>query len=287
FRRALRRIFGEALGETYKEEIYKRRTLRKIYKGEALEKIYRKYLELREYSALGEYSNLEECSDLEKYLNLEEHLVLEEHLTLKKYLVLKIFKFEEIFSSRETFRLRLENIQAESKEFKYESISDEEKTLLENIVTANNTQEESDRNSSILMDIVSIKPITLLSNYGKNILNNVKSTARKRYLTKHEESTTLTNNKLESKQSMLQKRKKEIQAYIQRRAKQIVNDQKKMLNSLLEWPFYKVVLDKVLVQNQDQEILLNDLVEVLEEVQTHFQKQFVDKENSYIEVEKL
>ncbi|CAG8688694.1 16316_t:CDS:1, partial [Dentiscutata heterogama] len=83
---------------------------------------------------------------------------------------------------------------AESKEFKHKSISDKKKTLLGNMVTANNTQEESDRNSSILMDIVSIKPITLSSNYGKNILSDIKSSARERYLTKHEETTTSTNN---------------------------------------------------------------------------------------------
>ncbi|CAG8710443.1 5509_t:CDS:1, partial [Dentiscutata heterogama] len=71
------------------------------------------------------------------------------------------------------------------------------------------------------------------------------------------------------------------------KAEQIVNDQKKMLNSLLERPFHKVVLDRVLLQNQDQKILLNDPVEVLEEVQAHFQKQFIGKENSYTEVEKL
>ncbi|CAG8546226.1 13193_t:CDS:2, partial [Dentiscutata heterogama] len=80
-----------------------------------------------------------------------------------------------------------------------------------------------------------------------------------------------------------QEKKKEIQAYIQRRAEQIVNDQKKILTSLLEWPFHKVVLDRVLLQNQDQEILLNDLVDVLEEVQAHFQKQFIGKKNSYTE----
>ncbi|CAG8542057.1 16957_t:CDS:2, partial [Dentiscutata heterogama] len=40
-----------------------------------------------------------------------------------------------------------------------------------------------------------------------------------------------------------------------------------MLTSLLEWPFHKVVLDRVLAQNQNQETLLNDPVEVLEEYQ--------------------
>ncbi|CAG8773790.1 13368_t:CDS:1, partial [Dentiscutata heterogama] len=80
----------------------------------------------------------------------------------------------------------------------HESILDEEKILLENMVIANNTQEESDRNSSILMDIVPIKPITLSSNYRKNILSDVKSSACKRYLTEYEETTTSTNNKLES-----------------------------------------------------------------------------------------
>ncbi|CAG8667766.1 9451_t:CDS:1, partial [Dentiscutata heterogama] len=42
---------------------------------------------------------------------------------------------------------------AESKEFKHKFISDQEKTLLGNMVTANNTQLKSDRNSSIPMDI--------------------------------------------------------------------------------------------------------------------------------------
>ncbi|CAG8718270.1 6889_t:CDS:2, partial [Dentiscutata heterogama] len=100
-------------------------------------------------------------------------------------------------------RFVAEYLGAESKEFKHESILDEKKTLLGNMVTTNNTQEESDRNSSILMDIVSIKPITLLSNYGKNILNDIKNSARKRYSTEQEETTTTINNKLESSQSIL------------------------------------------------------------------------------------
>ncbi|CAG8777457.1 11825_t:CDS:1, partial [Dentiscutata heterogama] len=46
-------------------------------------------------------------------------------------------------------------------------------------------------------------PITLSSNYGKNILSDVKSSTCKRYLTKLEETTTLINNELESSQSIL------------------------------------------------------------------------------------
>ncbi|CAG8736652.1 5732_t:CDS:1, partial [Dentiscutata heterogama] len=84
-----------------------------------------------------------------------------------------------------------------------------------------------------------------------------------------------------------QEKKKEIQAYIQKRAEQIVNEQKKMLTSFLKWPFHKVVLDRVLAQNQDQEILLNDPVEILKEVQAHLQKQFISKKNSHMEAEKL
>ncbi|CAG8573768.1 26909_t:CDS:2 [Dentiscutata erythropus] len=44
------------------------------------------------------------------------------------------------------------------------------------MVTANDTQEESTRNSSILIDIVPIKPITLSSNYGKNIQKDSEQT---------------------------------------------------------------------------------------------------------------
>ncbi|CAG8646506.1 11760_t:CDS:1, partial [Dentiscutata heterogama] len=86
----------------------------------------------------------------------------------------------------------------ESKDFKHEYISDKEKTLLGNMVTANNTQEESVRNSFIPIDIIPIKPIILLSNYGKNIPTDGKSSARKRYLTEQEETITSTNNELES-----------------------------------------------------------------------------------------
>ncbi|CAG8498724.1 14680_t:CDS:2 [Dentiscutata heterogama] len=130
------------------------------------------------------------------------------------------------------------------------------------MVTANDTQEESDRNSSILMDIIPVKAIILLSNYGKNIPIDTKNSAYKRCLTKHEETNMSTNKELKTSQK--------IQAYIQRRAEQIINEQMKMLTSLLEWPFHKVVLDRVLVQNQDQKTLLNNPVEVLEEVQAHF-----------------
>ncbi|CAG8717876.1 1216_t:CDS:1, partial [Dentiscutata heterogama] len=56
---------------------------------------------------------------------------------------------------------------------------------------------------------------------------------------------------------------------------------------LLERPFHKVVLDRVLLQNQDQETLLNDLVEVLKEVQAYFQEQFISKKNSHTETKKL
>ncbi|CAG8481405.1 3544_t:CDS:1, partial [Dentiscutata heterogama] len=53
------------------------------------------------------------------------------------------------------------------------------------------------------MDIVPIKPITLSSNYRKNILIDIKSFAHKRCLTEQKETTISTNNELESSQSIL------------------------------------------------------------------------------------
>ncbi|CAG8483717.1 14138_t:CDS:2, partial [Dentiscutata heterogama] len=116
------------------------------------------------------------------------------------------------------------------------------------MVTANDTQKESNRNSSILLDIITVKPITLSSNYGKNIPIDTKNSARKRCLTEYEKTNMLTNKELETSQ---------------------------------------IVLNRVLAQNQDQEILLNDPIKVLKEVQAHFQKQFISKKNSYMEAEKL
>ncbi|CAG8527686.1 11388_t:CDS:2, partial [Dentiscutata heterogama] len=83
----------------------------------------------------------------------------------------------------------------------HKSITDEKKTLLRNMVTANDTQKKSDRNSSILIDIILVKPITLSSNYGKSIPINTKNSACKRYLTKHEETNMSTNNEIEISQN--------------------------------------------------------------------------------------
>ncbi|CAG8547113.1 11262_t:CDS:1, partial [Dentiscutata heterogama] len=71
------------------------------------------------------------------------------------------------------------------------------------MVTTNDTQEEPDRNNSISIDIIPIKPITLSSNYGKSIPIDAKNSAYKRCLTEHEETNTSTNNKLETSQSIL------------------------------------------------------------------------------------
>ncbi|CAG8763921.1 3274_t:CDS:1, partial [Dentiscutata heterogama] len=47
------------------------------------------------------------------------------------------------------------------------------------------------------------KPITLSSNYRKNILNDAKSPVHKRSLFEHEESNNTTDNKSETSQSIL------------------------------------------------------------------------------------
>ncbi|CAG8481768.1 9800_t:CDS:2 [Dentiscutata heterogama] len=95
---------------------------------------------------------------------------------------------------------------AESKKFKHESIPDEKKTLLGSIVTANDIQEEFDRNSSILINIVSVKPITLSSNYEKKVLEKVQAHFQKQFISKKNSYTEVeklwfdsTNPKRESK----------------------------------------------------------------------------------------
>ena len=82
-------------------------------------------------------------------------------------------------------------------------------------------------------------------------------------------------------------KKKEIQQYIQKRAEQIVKEQKKMLTSLLERPYSKVVLDRVYIQRQGSTNLLTSPAEVLEEVRSHFQNQFINRREDSAEIEKL
>ena len=82
-------------------------------------------------------------------------------------------------------------------------------------------------------------------------------------------------------------KKKEIQQYIQKRAEQIVKEQKKMLTSLLERPYGKVVLDRVYVRRQESTNLLTSPAEVLEEVWSHFQNQFINRREDSAEIEKL
>jgi exonuclease III len=66
----------------------------------------------------------------------------------------------------------------------------------------------------------------------------------------------------------------EIRECIDRRCEMIKNNQRRMINSLLEKPFKKVVIDRLLVEEEGNKELLNEPVEVLEKTADHFRKQF-------------
>ncbi|CAG8724826.1 685_t:CDS:1, partial [Dentiscutata heterogama] len=70
-------------------------------------------------------------------------------------------------------------------------------------------------------------------------------------------------------------------------AEQIVKEQKKMLISLLEYPFCKVVLDRTYIQRQESTNLVTNPAEVLEEVRSHFQNQFINRREDSAEIKKL
>ncbi|CAG8475159.1 7359_t:CDS:2, partial [Dentiscutata heterogama] len=80
------------------------------------------------------------------------------------------------------------------------------KTLLGSMVSANDNQEEPDRNNSILIDIISVKPITLSNNYEKSIPIDTKNSAHKKCLIKHDKTNTSTNNEPETSQTGKEKR---------------------------------------------------------------------------------
>src|SRR6266487_4855115 len=68
--------------------------------------------------------------------------------------------------------------------------------------------------------------------------------------------------------------KVEIKEYVDRRCEMIKDNQRRMINSLLERPYKKVVIDRLVVnKNRDKE-LISDPKEVLENTAEHFRKQF-------------
>jgi len=69
-------------------------------------------------------------------------------------------------------------------------------------------------------------------------------------------------------------REKEIKKYVQKRCEMIVDEQKKMLRSLLERPFNKVVLDRILIKENDEYELISEPNEVLSKTNKHFKEQF-------------
>ncbi|CAG8669908.1 16555_t:CDS:1, partial [Dentiscutata heterogama] len=68
------------------------------------------------------------------------------------------------------------------------------------MVTENDIKEKVDRNRSIPMNIILVKPITLSNKYEKNILNNTKSPVHKKFFSEHEESNNTTDNESETSQ---------------------------------------------------------------------------------------
>ena len=54
----------------------------------------------------------------------------------------------------------------------------------------------------------------------------------------------------------------------------IKDNQRRMINSLLEKPFKKVVIDKLLIDEREGKELFNEPEEVLRRIAEHFKKQF-------------
>ena len=52
------------------------------------------------------------------------------------------------------------------------------------------------------------------------------------------------------------------------------DNQRRMINSLLEKPFKKVVIDKLLIDKKESKELFNEPEEILRRTAKHFKKQF-------------
>ena len=68
--------------------------------------------------------------------------------------------------------------------------------------------------------------------------------------------------------------KVEIRDCIDRRCEMIKDNQRRMINSLLEKPYKKVVIDKLLIDERGGKELFNKSEEVLRRTAEHFKKQF-------------
>jgi len=66
----------------------------------------------------------------------------------------------------------------------------------------------------------------------------------------------------------------EINEHVDRRCEMIKNNQSRMINSLLEKPFKKVAIDRLLINKVEGNELLNNPEEVLNATAEHFRSQF-------------
>ncbi|CAG8807208.1 21334_t:CDS:2, partial [Gigaspora margarita] len=83
------------------------------------------------------------------------------------------------------------------------------------------------------------------------------------------------------------RRENEISLKIEQRFNMMKKDKKKMLQSLLNKPYNKVTLDRVLVEEKSyyqNQKLVNDEMEVKQQVTAHFQKQFRRKDQKFNEI---
>ena len=69
----------------------------------------------------------------------------------------------------------------------------------------------------------------------------------------------------------------EIQNCIEERYGMIVSDQRRMINSLLEKPHRNIKIDRILKEENGKVELLTEKEEILEEVKSHFEKQFRER----------
>jgi len=65
-----------------------------------------------------------------------------------------------------------------------------------------------------------------------------------------------------------------INEHVDQRCEMIRDNQRRMINSLLEKPYKKVVIDRLLINERGVKELFNEPKEVLKRTADHFQKQF-------------
>ena len=66
----------------------------------------------------------------------------------------------------------------------------------------------------------------------------------------------------------------EIRECIDRRCEMVKDNQRRMIDSLLEKPFKKVVINRLLIEGSENKELIKEPEEVLKKTADHFKKQF-------------